>query len=111
MKRWLRHKTWPLRRALRDWWTQVKAPWPIVGECFQTHVHGHACEQCEPTHVHVWAAWPKAPGRVAGGYGVPVRCVHCGARKCDFDNCDSRRHDHVHVEGLALPHIREPKNA
>lgn len=113
VRAWVRRKTWRRRLQLVRWWAQVRAPWPIVGECFSQFKEGHSCEQCEPTHVHVWKAWPKAPiGLIhISSPGIPVRCTICGARKCDFDNCDSRRHDHVHVEGLALPHIREPKNA
>lgn len=105
----LRRASWPLRRLLRDRWDQLRAPWPIVGECHSFYRPEHLCEQCQPTHVHRWKAWPKAPARVASAGGVPVRCVKCGARKCDFEDCDSRRHDHVHVAGLAFPHIKEPQ--
>jgi hypothetical protein len=98
-----------LRRQLRRWWDAQRAPWPLDGECHSDYRPEHSCEQCQPTHVHRWKAWPKAPRWIAGGPGIPVRCTICAARKCDFDNCDSRRHDHIHTHGLALPHIREPK--
>ena len=106
---WLRRKTWRSRVALREWWMRQRAPWPIVGECHKDYIPDHSCEQCQPTHVHVWKAWAERPDWHWGPYGVPVRCTVCGARKCDVANCDSRRHDHIHTHGLALPHIKEPK--
>ena len=95
-----------LRWRLRRWWDRRRAPWPIVGEC-----HGHLvslaaaigeppprCAQCREDHEHRWAAWEDAPAWVSSGPGVPVRCQECGARKCDRDGCDQRRHWHKHEE-------------
>jgi hypothetical protein len=92
----------PLRRVQR-FIDRLKAPWPLVGECFSAHRADHACEQCHPTHVHKWKAWPNAPRWVTSGPGVPIRCARCGARKCDFDDCNERRHDHKHIAGAAFP--------
>jgi hypothetical protein len=109
LRAWYRRKTWLLRLWLRTRWDQLRAPWPIVGECHSRYVEGHYCEQCAPRHKHEWAAWPEAPSRVASGGGIPVRCVHCGGRKCDFDDCNELRHDHTHQDGMALPIIVERK--
>lgn len=104
MKLRLKRTLWGFRYKLQRWWDTRRAPWPIVGECHKSHVEGHYCEQCAPRHGHEWAPWPNPPKWVAY-YGTPIRCIHCGARKCDMDGCNERRHDHTHKDGMALPII------
>lgn len=104
LKRTIRRIRWSIRRS----WDRLRAPWPIVDEC-----HGHLlslnasvaemlnppkCPQCRGGHVHDWRAWPKAPGWVTAGAGVPIRCRICGTRKCDRIGCQQRRHHHTHAE-------------
>ncbi len=99
-----------LRWRLRRWWDRRRAPWPIVNECrghlvslnatFEEIFSGrYKCPQCAGKHEHDWRSWPKAPVWVTAGSGVPVRCRICGARKCDLDGCQERRHNgHRHAE-------------
>ena len=94
-----------LRWKVRQWWELRKAPWPVVDECHSLYVAGHTCEQCHPTHSHEWAAWPEAPRYICSGVGIPVRCVHCGGRKCDLKQCVLIRHhdgDHEDERGFSL---------
>lgn len=101
--RWYRLK-WRVRR----WWQTRIAPWPIVGECYghrpkagkgiEPMLAAASCRQCNGDHEHEWLAWASAPGWVAGGPGIPVRCRVCGGRKCDAEGCDRRRHDHLHTD-------------
>lgn len=62
-------------------------PWPEVPECHRDYEPGHTCPQHDPTHEHTWAA-----GKSEHGPGIPVRCVVCGARKCDRKRCIRIRH-------------------
>lgn len=79
-------------RIGRSSWTLYREregqPWPEVPECFgQRHPH-HLCPQHDPTHGHTWQAGkPFRPGGM-----IPVRCVVCGARKCDRPRCIRIRH-------------------
>lgn len=69
---------------------QAALPWPDVMECHwpaRTLVEqGHTCPQCDGSHDHEWVAGPPVPS------GTPVRCKHCGGRKCDLSSCLLRRH-------------------
>lgn len=62
-------------------------PWPDVPECFEPA--GHVCPQHDPRHEHTWQAGRPLPYE---GARVPVRCVVCGARKCDRRRCIRIRH-------------------
>lgn len=73
-------------------------PWPDMPEC-----HGHVdrwgcCRQCDGSHAHEWDQSPSADEvadlNAAGIHvgSIAVRCVICGARKCDVDGCLERRH-------------------
>lgn len=81
--------------------------WPIVNEC-----HGHpflkggtmqSCAQCDGSHQHEWAEGETV---YAGDVTNAVRCIHCGARKCDRPLCTSRRHHrdpHILSDGTVVP--------
>lgn len=74
-------------------WAGAGAPWPVVAECY-THADGTTCRQCDGSHEHQWKAWNPEHGHAIDTTtnGVPVRCVDCGARKCDMPACMLRRH-------------------
>ena len=78
------HRSWTLHRERKG------QPWPEVPECHRTYEPGHVCPQHDPTHEHTWQAGkPFRPGGM-----IPVRCIVCGARKCDRTRCIRIRHHH-----------------
>lgn len=80
----------------------ILRPWPDVPECYGFHPGDQvACPQCDGSHDHAWVQG-EDPGRKT----IPVRCRHCGARKCDRPACVSRRHHadhHVFASGDLEP--------
>lgn len=110
--------SWGKRRYLSWVWpVQVTykpsdLPWPDVMECHgwnpnsRTAMELHPdplCPQCDDQHEHDWVAGPR---RLSYGHGRPVRCRHCGARKCDTPRCTLRRHHEMPHSFEPAPHDR-----
>lgn len=96
---------------------------PDVPECFTPAAHlqddplvdaewinhadetvAYTCSQCSGMHRHHWVSC--RPQHSHGRAGVPVRCEHCGGRKCDMPGCTERRHHlspHLRVDGSLVP--------
>lgn len=77
------------RRSVTIYRERDGQPWPDVPECHRDYEPGHTCPQHDPTHEHTWQA--GKPDKWMGSM-IPVRCVVCGARKCDRSRCIRIRH-------------------
>jgi hypothetical protein len=65
----------------------------------------YTCDQCSGRHRHHWVSC-RWPNDVTVRIGIPVRCEHCGARKCDMAGCTERRHHqspHIRFDGRLIP--------
>ncbi len=93
------NRRWAERHAFPDL-VVVGRQIPDVGEC-HLHRDGSTCAQCDGRHQHKWRRCVVL-AKGGGFIGVATRCWVCGARKCDNEGCQGRRHHrdaHVYTSG------------